>query len=54
MLAAIGTVVASVTTVMGKAMKSVKSAKFAQGGKVKGQVPVQAIPYLLCCPTVKV
>ena len=34
MLAAIGTVVASVTTVMGKAMKSVKSAKFAQGGKV--------------------
>lgn len=36
MLAAIGTVVASVTTVMGKAMKSVKSAKFAQGGKVEG------------------
>lgn len=37
MLAAIGTVVASVTTVMGKAMKSVKSAKFAQGGKVEGR-----------------
>lgn len=36
MLAAIGTVVASVTTVMGKAMKSVKSAKFAQGGRVEG------------------
>lgn len=36
MLAAIGTVVASVTAVMGKAMKSVKSAKFAQGGKVEG------------------
>ena len=36
MLAAIGTVVASVTTVMRKAMKSVKSAKFAQGGKVEG------------------
>lgn len=36
MLAAIGTVVAFVTTVMGKAMKSVKSAKFAQGGKVEG------------------
>lgn len=36
MLAAIGTVVTSVTTVMGKAMKSVKSAKFAQGGKVEG------------------
>ena len=36
MLAAIGTVVASVTTVMGKAMKSVKNAKFAQGGKVEG------------------
>lgn len=36
MLAAIGTVVASVITVMGKAMKSVKSAKFAQGGKVEG------------------
>lgn len=36
MLAAIGTVVASVTTVMGKAMNSVKSAKFAQGGKVEG------------------
>lgn len=36
MLAAIGTVVASVTTVMGKVMKSVKSAKFAQGGKVEG------------------
>lgn len=36
LLAAIGTVVASVTTVMGKAMKSVKSAKFAQGGKVEG------------------
>lgn len=54
MLAAIGTVVASVT-VMGKAMKSVKSAKFASKEvKLKGQVPVQAIPYLLCCPTVKV
>lgn len=36
MLAAIGTVVASVTAVMGKAIKSVKSAKFAQGGKVEG------------------
>lgn len=36
MLAAIGTVVSSVTAVMGKAMKSVKSAKFAQGGKVEG------------------
>lgn len=36
MLAAIGTVVASVTAVMGKAMKSVKSAKFVQGGRVEG------------------
>lgn len=36
MLVAIGTVVASVTTVMGTAMKSVKSAKFADGGLVTG------------------
>ena len=36
MLAAIGTVVASVTAVMGTAMKSVKSAKFAHGGLVQG------------------
>ena len=36
MLAAIGTVVASVTAVMGQAMKSVKSVKFAQGGSVVG------------------
>ena len=49
MLAAIGTVVASVTTVMGKAMKSVKSAKFAQGGKVEGPGSGTSD-----CPTVKV
>ena len=36
MLAAIGTVVASVTAIMGTAMSSVKSAKFAQGGLVTG------------------
>lgn len=49
MLAAIGTVVASVTTVMGKAMKSVKSAKFAQGGKVEGpgSVTSDSIPAML-------
>lgn len=36
MLAAIGTVVASVTAVMATATKSVKSAKFAEGGLVSG------------------
>lgn len=36
MLIAIATVVAGVTTVMGSAMKSVKSAKFATGGYVSG------------------
>lgn len=36
MLAAIGTVVASVTAIMSTAMSSVKSAKFAQGGLVTG------------------
>lgn len=36
MLAAIGTVVAAVTTVMSTAVKSVKSAKFASGGLVTG------------------
>ena len=36
MLAAIGTVVASITAVMGTAMKSVRSAKFARGGLVTG------------------
>lgn len=36
MLAAIGTVIAGVTAVMGTAMKSIKSAKFAQGGAVTG------------------
>ena len=36
MLAAIGTVVSSVTAVMGTAMKSIKSAKFAKGGLVTG------------------
>ena len=36
MLVAIGTVVSAVTAVMGTAMKSVKSAKFAEGGLVTG------------------
>lgn len=36
MLAAIGTVVASVTAIMGTAMSSVRSAKFAEGGLVTG------------------
>lgn len=36
MLAAIGTVVASVTAIMGTALRSVKSAKFAEGGLVTG------------------
>lgn len=36
MLAAIGTVVASITAVMGTAMSSVRSAKFAEGGLVTG------------------
>lgn len=36
MLAAIGTVVASVTAIMGSAMSSVRSAKFAEGGLVTG------------------
>lgn len=36
MLAAIGTVVASITAIMGTAMSSVRSAKFAEGGLVTG------------------
>ena len=36
MLAVIGTVIGTITSIMGAAMSSIKSAKFAQGGLVTG------------------